>query len=44
LISIIEMAGGVITTWGGDRPENGGDIVATANSDLHEQALKLLNA
>nr|WP_272214248.1 inositol monophosphatase family protein [Marinicella sp. W31]MDC2878648.1 hypothetical protein [Marinicella sp. W31] len=43
LIPIIERAGGVITTWTGERPENGGDIVAAATPDLHRAALQVLN-
>lgn len=44
LIPIIEQAGGVVTTWQGGRPEDGGDIVAAATPDLHEAALSVLNA
>lgn len=43
LIPLIEQAGGVITTWSGDRPEQGGDIVAAGSPALHEAALELLN-
>ncbi|MDF1607875.1 histidinol-phosphatase [Hoeflea sp. YIM 152468] len=43
LIALIEQAGGVITTWTGDRPENGGSIVASGSPDLHEAALEVLN-
>lgn len=42
LIPLVEQAGGIITTWNGDRPEDGGSIVAAGNAALHEQALKLL--
>jgi histidinol phosphatase-like enzyme (inositol monophosphatase family) len=42
LIPLIEQAGGVVTTWTGGRAEGGGDIVASANPRLHEQALKLV--
>lgn len=42
LIPIIEQAGGIVTTWQGDRPEQGGDIVASASRALHEQALAIL--
>lgn len=38
LIPIIEQAGGVVTTFDGGRPENGGNIIAAANARLHEQA------
>jgi histidinol-phosphate phosphatase HisN, inositol monophosphatase family len=42
LIPIIEQAGGIITTWDGGRPENGGNIVAAGSKAVHEQALALL--
>lgn len=43
LISLVERAGGVVSTWGGDRPEMGGDIIASANAELHAKALEILN-
>lgn len=42
LVPVIEQAGGVITTWNGDRPEKGGDIVAAATAELHRAAMELL--
>jgi histidinol phosphatase-like enzyme (inositol monophosphatase family) len=42
LVPIIERAGGVVTTLKGERPENGGRILASANSCLHDLALDLL--
>ncbi|MET3598523.1 histidinol-phosphatase [Martelella mangrovi] len=42
LIPIIERAGGVVTTWTGERPEGGGDIVAAATPALHAAALETL--
>lgn len=42
LIPIIEQAGGIMTTWDGGRPENGGRILAAANKQLHEEAMALL--
>lgn len=44
LIPIIEQAGGIITTWAGERPEKGGDIVAAATPELYAQAMALLKA
>ncbi|XTZ36697.1 histidinol-phosphatase [Salmonella enterica] len=44
LIPIIEQAGGVVTTLSGDRPEAGGQILASGCPRLHEQALKILNS
>lgn len=43
LIPIIEKAGGIITCIDGGRAENGGPVLASANQELHEQALSLLN-
>jgi fructose-1,6-bisphosphatase/inositol monophosphatase family enzyme len=42
LVPIIEMAGGVITAWGGGPAEAGGDIVAAATRELHEAARRIL--
>ncbi len=42
LIPIIEQAGGIVTTWAGERPEQGGDIVACGSRAVHEAAMKLL--
>ncbi|TNB47719.1 histidinol-phosphatase [Martelella lutilitoris] len=44
LIAIIESAGGVITTWTGERPELGGEIIAAATPALHQAALAELSA
>lgn len=41
LVAIIERAGGVITTWDGGRPENGGRIVACGDPRLHAAVLKM---
>lgn len=43
LIPVIENAGGVVTTLEGQRAENGGAIVASANATLHEKVLTVLN-
>lgn len=42
LVPIIRAAGGVVTTWEGGAPAGGGEILASGDPDLHEQALKLL--
>jgi histidinol phosphatase-like enzyme (inositol monophosphatase family) len=42
LIPIIENAGGVVTTWDGGPPEQGGNCVAAATPELHAAALKVL--
>ena len=43
LIPIIEGAGGVVTNWQGGSAAAGGDVIAAANRQLHERALKLLH-
>jgi histidinol phosphatase-like enzyme (inositol monophosphatase family) len=43
LISLVENAGGVFSTWTGGRAENGGDVIASATPELHEKALAYLN-
>lgn len=43
LIPIVESAGGVVTTWDGGDPSQGGRIIASGDPVLHEQALKRLN-
>lgn len=42
LVPIVEGAGGVVTTWTGGAPSEGGRIVASGDPALHEQALKEL--
>ncbi|TPW29949.1 histidinol-phosphatase [Pararhizobium mangrovi] len=42
LIPLVERAGGVVTTWTGGRPEQGGDIVAAGSAAVHEAALAVL--
>lgn len=39
LIPIVESAGGVITTWTGERCDEGGDVVACGDRSLHERVL-----
>jgi histidinol phosphatase-like enzyme (inositol monophosphatase family) len=43
LIPIIERAGGVVTTWAGASASPGGDIIATGDARLHEDALAMIN-
>lgn len=42
LIPIIRGAGGVVTTWDGGDPSQGGNIVAVGDPALHEPAMKAL--
>jgi len=43
LISIVEGAGGIVTTWDGDEAAKGGRILAAGDARLHELALKRLH-
>jgi myo-inositol-1(or 4)-monophosphatase len=43
LIPIIELAGGVVTTWTGGDAQHGGTVIAAGDARLHEAALALLN-
>ena len=45
LIPIIEGSGGKITDWQGKKLEENGDgsVLASANENIHEKALKILN-
>lgn len=42
LIPVVRGAGGVITNWRGGDASSGGQVVASANQALHEQALERL--
>lgn len=42
IIPVIEGAGGIITTWDGGRPENGGSIIAASSRAVYEQAIAVL--
>ncbi len=44
IIPIVEKAGGVMTTWEGERPEMGGRIIAAASAELHREAVALLSS
>ncbi len=44
LVSIVEGAGGVVTTWDGEAAAKGGRILAAGDARLHEQALQRLRA
>jgi myo-inositol-1(or 4)-monophosphatase len=43
LIPIINGAGGIITTWENEPPQQGGRIVVAGDARVHEAALKMLN-
>ncbi len=42
LIPIIEGAGGIVTDWHGNDASQGGQILAAANANLHQQAMETL--
>ena len=42
LIPIIEGAGGVVTTWDGERPDMGGWIVAAGDQRIHDLVVPIL--
>ena len=42
LVPIIEAAGGVVTTWDGKPPTEGGRILAAGDARLHAQAMAVL--
>ncbi|MGH7814349.1 MAG: histidinol-phosphatase [Candidatus Binataceae bacterium] len=42
LVPIIEAAGGIVTTWSGGKPYEGGQIVAAGDRRLHRIALGML--
>lgn len=44
LIPIIRGAGGVVGTIGGDRPDDGGSIIAAATAELFAEALSVFEA
>ncbi len=44
LIPIVKGAGGCITTWEGNDPSMGGNVVATSSQRLHERVLNTLKA
>jgi fructose-1,6-bisphosphatase/inositol monophosphatase family enzyme len=43
LIPIVERAGGIVTTWEGGDPREGGRILAAGDKRLHAEAVKLLS-
>ena len=44
LVPIVRAAGGIITTWDNGDPAQGGDILASANQQLHDKALAILGS
>ena len=42
LIAIIKAAGGVVTTWNNNNPIKAGNIIASANKNIHNKVLKIL--
>ena len=44
LVPIIENAGGIVTTWDGGAPEEGGNCIAAATPELHAAAMAILKS
>ena len=44
LVPIIESAGGIVTDWNGQAIRGGGQVIAAANQQIHEQAIACLKA
>lgn len=44
LIPIVEGAGGIVTSWTGGDASKGGDVIASGDKRLHEEALARLGA
>lgn len=44
LIPLIENAGGVITTWEGERADRGGDVLACGDASLHARILAAMHS
>ncbi len=42
LIPIINAAGGIVTTWNNSDPKKAGNIICSANKNLHNKFLKIL--
>ena len=42
LIPIIKAAGGIVTTWNNNDPIKAGNIIASANKNIHNKVLKIL--
>lgn len=42
-IAVIQAAGGIVTNWDGTPAHAGGRVIAAANAQLHEQALRVMH-
>jgi myo-inositol-1(or 4)-monophosphatase len=42
LIPIIEAAGGIVSTWNNDNAIKAGNIICSANRNIHNQLIKIL--
>lgn len=42
-IAVIEASGGIVTTWQGQPAQQGGQILAAANREIHAAAMAVLN-
>ena len=44
LVPIIANAGGIVTTWTGGPPEEGGNCIAAATPELHAEVMRVIAA
>jgi myo-inositol-1(or 4)-monophosphatase len=42
LIPIIRAAGGIVSKWNNDNPINAGNIICSANKNIHKKLLRIL--
>jgi myo-inositol-1(or 4)-monophosphatase len=43
LIPIVERSGGIVTSWDGGDPREGGRILAAGDRRIHDAAVKMLS-
>lgn len=43
-MAVVQGAGGIVTNWQGSTAENGGQVIAAGNAEIHAAALEILNA
>lgn len=41
-MAVVQAAGGVVTNWRGGPADQGGQVIAAANPEIHREALALL--
>ena len=43
-LAVVEAAGGVVTDWQGGPVNSGGQIIASGDSKIHAEVIKILNS